>query len=845
MKKKSFMMLVVFTIFMISNVVFASDSEVRKKIVSVVYDDSGSMIWENKYSYSDYALQIFTASLGKEDKLNVVRMSNYYNNNEIDLSNQSIRQKHIDEIRGYQHNAGTPFGTIDTARDWLIKETTHYKDEADYWFVVITDGEFADMPFDIEGYFENLDNSFKDVNYEFIFLSIGYSYDESFKDAVENSSNGTNLTASNKKEIYSSIMEISKMINNGASEKIAVAEQTGNRTIKLTSRYPLKKMMFLLQDTDNKVKSIKKSNSNLNTETYNVEHSVESLKGTLTHIVHPTKKYLDVGEYQVEFEQDIDMNQMTVLCEAYVRAKISIVDDNDNVLNDSDSNFSTANRTVKIKCELYNIADDTKIPANDESANIKVELVNDKNRYKLVFDKNKNAYYGNATMLNESNSIYAMVEADDLFRIKSNMLVVDTIAASADFGENGNEAMKFEIPYSFKKDYEFAGQFTFSFVEEGEFNVAQDFELQLIDVPDGIKFEYDGKQYDNNDKIPMVKEFGKNYMLKILANKDYSEQEEKSIILKILTDEFDQRIYWTSNGVDEERIVLTPKAYPIKLLKKNIGNEIDVQNETLDLSTARVADESNILSIVEPVKIENIKTITDNSSIMSGFPYKIEKDEKNNLLKITFKPNIFALLGDKKTNVEIQVKFDNGFEETTYNEEIIITNIDVMSILKPYICLAILLVILMGYFAKKKFNKKAQITITENGEIVSYSLKPNIATVLVPYMAHKTKIGMIEFKAGKNSELIYSAKNLDVLKIDGEPLEEYKENHKFNAEKLIMKKDISSIIINAYDVEQKYEYLTKEVDMTSGGDGYTDDYSGDFSGGDDYSSDTDFGDYGF
>ena len=47
------------------------------------------------------------------------------------------------------------------------------------------------------------------------------------------------------------------------------------------------------------------------------------------------------------------------------------------------------------------------------------------------------------------------------------------------------------------------------------------------------------------------------------------------------------------------------------------------------------------------------------------------------------------------------------------------------------------------------------------------------------------------------------------------------------------------------DVEQKYEYLTKEVDMTSGGDGYTDDYSGDFSGGDEYSSDTDFGDYGF
>ena len=60
-----------------------------------------------------------------------------------------------------------------------------------------------------------------------------------------------------------------------------------------------------------------------------------------------------------------------------------------------------------------------------------------------------------------------------------------------------------------------------------------------------------------------------------------------------------------------------------------------------------------------------------------------------------------------------------------------------------------------------------------------------------------------------------------------------------------MKKDISSIIINAYDVEQKYEYLTKEVDMASSGDGYSDDYSGDFSGGDDYSSGSEFDDYGF
>ena len=60
-----------------------------------------------------------------------------------------------------------------------------------------------------------------------------------------------------------------------------------------------------------------------------------------------------------------------------------------------------------------------------------------------------------------------------------------------------------------------------------------------------------------------------------------------------------------------------------------------------------------------------------------------------------------------------------------------------------------------------------------------------------------------------------------------------------------MKKDFSSININAFDVEQKYEYLTKEVDMASGDDSYLDDYSDNYSSDSDYTAGGDMDDYQF
>ena len=54
-----------------------------RKIVSVVYDDSGSMIEDDNGTYVDrwcqakYAMEVFAAMLGEKDTLNIFFMSDY------------------------------------------------------------------------------------------------------------------------------------------------------------------------------------------------------------------------------------------------------------------------------------------------------------------------------------------------------------------------------------------------------------------------------------------------------------------------------------------------------------------------------------------------------------------------------------------------------------------------------------------------------------------------------------------------------------------------------------------------------------------------------------------------
>jgi hypothetical protein len=144
----------------------------------------------------------------------------------------------------------------------------------------------------------------------------------------------------------------------------------------------------------------------------------------------------------------------------------------------------------------------------------------------------------------------------------------------------------------------------------------------------------------------------------------------------------------------------------------------------------------------------------------------------------------------------------------------------------PYIIGAVIAIILLGYVVKNKFNKKSQITIIEGSSRNDYTLKATLKTLLIPYLSHRMKVDAIEFRAGKGSDIIFSAIGLNIQKIDDENYEEYIEINRVNLEKLTMKKDVSSVVIDNFGVVQRYEYVTKEVDFSDyDGQEYENNYS--------------------
>ncbi len=331
---------------------YAEDAHNYKKVVSIVYDDSGSMQSYNNYCYSDYALQILTASLGHDDELNIVKVSSPGINNVVDLSTPNKKQSYIEQIRAYKHIGGTFFESVNTAKDWLISKKNLYGSNADYWFIVITDGEFANMPNDLNAYFVNLNQEFNNMNYEFILLSIGFSFDQQFENAVNNSANSNTIKASDTDSIYSSILNITNTINRGASDKIIKASQVSPTKINIKVDLPVEKIMLLMQNTNGKVVSIKNvsTGTSLVSENYEVKYDdVANLSSTVAQIKDGSGA-INRGSYEIEFDNPVDIKKISFLAEAYISAKIYIVDENDKILNDAQIKFLTSDKRIRVKC---------------------------------------------------------------------------------------------------------------------------------------------------------------------------------------------------------------------------------------------------------------------------------------------------------------------------------------------------------------------------------------------------------------------------------------------------------------------------------------------------------------
>jgi hypothetical protein len=115
--------------------------ESTKRVIDVVYDDSGSMYGDgvtpvDRWSQALYAMEVFCTMLGSEDEMNVYLMSNKGASPVQVKGSDTDRVDRIVNALGETGN--TPFETVTAAGSHI----TSVSADAERWLVVLTDGAF-------------------------------------------------------------------------------------------------------------------------------------------------------------------------------------------------------------------------------------------------------------------------------------------------------------------------------------------------------------------------------------------------------------------------------------------------------------------------------------------------------------------------------------------------------------------------------------------------------------------------------------------------------------------------------------------------------------------------------
>ncbi|MBQ3528298.1 MAG: hypothetical protein IJA52_07100 [Clostridia bacterium] len=314
-------------------VMAADGDEIRspKKIISVVYDDSGSMNGDGGVSwvYASYAMQAMTALLNEQDELYVTFMSEPEKTQQLSLSDIDGSVK---LIREWNKDGGTPYTSVTTAKSKLdaIKE----KDKnTQFWLVVFTDGGFdstsaEQLQSNIDSYKgEKMSNgSLLNV----VYMAIGST-------AVPLSEDKSGGLYTYKAATSGEITECMKDIANLVSGRLVAdnVKQVDSKTISFSSKLPLYSISVLVQDTSTKVTKAECSesklriNRNIHLEAYNtIIPSALNLFGNAAVIdcedSSGNRGVITPDNYVITFAEDIDISNVIVQYEPAIGVKMVI-----------------------------------------------------------------------------------------------------------------------------------------------------------------------------------------------------------------------------------------------------------------------------------------------------------------------------------------------------------------------------------------------------------------------------------------------------------------------------------------------------------------------------------------
>ncbi|MBR5188585.1 MAG: VWA domain-containing protein, partial [Clostridia bacterium] len=308
----------------------AADVSHNKKIVSVVYDDSGSMRTSNRYVYANYAMETFCSLLGAEDDLHITYMNDYSNPRKMDLSDNRI-QSSVDQIRNrLDPNGTTPYESVIKAME-ILRNKNDTNEKTEYILVVITDGAFSGYPG------EGKANSFSAFSDErmangtkpnIIYLGIGSGINE------------LNLNKSNIKEFYAcddandkvngivgKMSEIANVVSGRSQVNSADIKAVNSTTVEIKSDVPLSNIAALVQ-SGGKITSVKhKETGKTLTVGRNVSSSCKVGNISLSSqsfLIEAKNENIPAGTYVLTFDQAVAIENLVVMYEPALELRLTI-----------------------------------------------------------------------------------------------------------------------------------------------------------------------------------------------------------------------------------------------------------------------------------------------------------------------------------------------------------------------------------------------------------------------------------------------------------------------------------------------------------------------------------------
>ncbi len=309
----------------------ATGDEIRaaKKIISVAYDDSGSMKG-NRWVNANYAMQALTALLNEQDSLYLTYMSEPDKAVQQDLSNI---ESAVGKIRDWDDAGGTPGQALDTAYAKLagISES---ESTTQFWLVIMTDGDI-DMPQTIQ---EKLD-SFKGKKMSngstlnVVYLAMGSDHLQ----ATEDTRNGLyTFHAADATAITKAMAQIANLI----SGRITADDvrKVDDFTITFTSPLPLYSISVLSQQSSAYVLSASDDTQALNLDrniALNAKDPFGKVKTKLfgnAAVIHKTdgtsgSAVIPAGSYTITFSEPVALEDLVVQYEPAIGLRMIITRD--------------------------------------------------------------------------------------------------------------------------------------------------------------------------------------------------------------------------------------------------------------------------------------------------------------------------------------------------------------------------------------------------------------------------------------------------------------------------------------------------------------------------------------